>query len=96
MNCTRLARPMGWNLGRVSLGARVAGAHLAASRVDASDAGAGLVPGVIPWRAVEFLVAAASQRCAGWVDDFGGGVVEPQVYGFAGNEAFLGPAAERW
>ena len=77
MSCTGLARPPEWNLGRAGLGARVAGAHLAASRLDGSDAGKRLVPGVVPWRTVAFFVAPPSQRCAGGVNDTGSDTLEP-------------------
>ena len=93
MSGTRLARLVGWNLGRAGLGARVAGAHLAVSRLDGGDAGKGLVFGGIPWGTTEFFVAPQIQRSAGRVNDAGGGALEPQVCWPTGHAAFLGHAA---
>ena len=86
------ARPIGWDLGRVSHSARVAGAHLAVARVDSGDAGPGLVPGSLTWRPVEFVMAPASHGCAGWFHIILSGALEPQVRRSAGSKALLGPA----
>ena len=80
-----LARPVGWNLGRAGCGACVAGAHLALSRFDGSDAIKRLVYRVVSRRTVELFVAASLRRGAGGVNDTGGGIMVPKVYRSIGN-----------
>ncbi len=94
MSGSGLARPVGWNIGRAGLGARVAGAHLAAARLDRGDAGKGLVLGVVTWGRVAFFVAPQSQSCAGGVNHPGSGALEPPVGWFAGNAALLGQSTD--
>lgn len=94
MSCSWFARPTGWNLGRPSHSARVAGAHLAVTPFDSGDAGTRLVLGIVPRRTVEFAVAPTSHRRAGWFNTNGSGALEPQVHRSSGSETFLGLAAE--
>ena len=94
MSGSGLARHVGWNLGWAGLGARVAGAHLAVTRIDGGDASAGLVPGVVPRRTLEFVLAPPSHHGVGWFNITGSGNLEPSVHRSAGSEAFLGPASD--
>ena len=94
MSGSWFARPLGWDLSRVSHSARVAGAHLAVTRIDGGDVSTGLVLGVVPWRPVEFVMAASSHHCAGWFDIVISGALESQVHWSVGSEAFLGPAID--
>ena len=84
-----LARPVGRNLDRAGLGARVAGAHLAATRCDGTHAGTRLVPGIVPRKTMEFFLAPSSQCGADRFDASGGGIMGLQVHRSARNEALL-------
>ena len=62
--------------------------------VDGGDAVAGLVPGRLTWRPVEFVMAPASYGCAGGFHIIVSGALEPQVRRSAGRKAILGPATK--
>ena len=94
MSGPRLARPVGWNPGRAGCGACVAGAHLALSRLDGSDANKRLVFRALPRGTVEFYVAPSFRRCAGGVNGAGGDIMVPQVYWIAGDEPPLRPGVQ--
>ena len=94
MSGSWFARPVGWNLGRVSHSARVAGAQLAVARVNGGDAGPGLVLGSLTWRPMEFLMAPASHGCAGWFNIIVSCALGPQIRRAAGSKAILDPASD--
>ena len=71
------ARPVGWDLGRVSHSARVAGAHLAVTLINGGDVSAGLVLGGLTRRPVEFVVAPSGGYRSDWFNIIVGGPLEP-------------------
>ena len=83
------ARPFGWDIGRVSHSARVAGAYVALPGHNSIDVGKRMVPGNKPWQWLALTVGEAVRRDTHRVNAAGHADMEPSIRRPSWNETVL-------